>query len=484
MGAVFRARHLKLGREVAIKRLNPEYSACTLLVERFENEAKAVIQIEDPHICDVNDVGFDPQIGHYIVMEWLAGGSLRGLLRMLGRVPYQSAVQLIRHLLLGLDATHRAGIVHRDIKPENAFVVTRQPWTASLDLSAVDVKLLDFGIARMAGTPGFMTMMGPMTVMYAAPEQAIQPTAVTSTADLWAVGVVLYELIVGKLPFADTDPGSAPWQAVASRGGLVSSRPSPMHKFVPEVPPRLSEVVDRCLLVDASRRYLSAQELSAALAPFETVDPIAPTELGGALQMVAARSSLRAFGSYAGGIILVVGASLALVWVLDPSRVADPEVVDVPQPTQRVDPPVAGPPGPAPELAKPPVIEAPPVVEASVAPVTPTSAPRPDKQAPKPRPRPVKDPPAKAGPPLFDVAVAKSKLEQFMRDHAPACWAANPDAPNLQVTVQVSPVGEVTIKQAANSAIRECLFERASKLTLGPSVDGGEFNYRFVRPGG
>ncbi|WP_242344961.1 serine/threonine-protein kinase [Anaeromyxobacter terrae] len=196
MGCVYRARHIRLGREVAIKVLNPEYVARPDVVERFFREARVVNDIDHEHIVEVTDFVEAPGLA-YLVMELLEGASLRELMTQRGRKypPLNRMLRIMTQVCEALEAAHEKGVVHRDLKPDNIFVVERD--------GADFVKVLDFGVAKLrdpvdhAATSAGMVLGTPH---YMAPEQALGRD-VDRRADIWAAGVVLYELLSGKVPF-------------------------------------------------------------------------------------------------------------------------------------------------------------------------------------------------------------------------------------------------------------------------------------------
>ena len=495
MGSVFQATHKQIGRTVAIKRMNPEFSACPLMVEKFANEARIVAEIQHPNICDVLDAGFDRSLGHYIVMEWLAGGSLRSLLKLLGRVPPRQAIALVRQLLAGVEATHRARVVHRDIKPENVFVATRQPWEPGLDLGLASIKLLDFGIARVARSPGAMTMQGPMTILYGAPEQALRPMSVGPPADLWAVALVLHELVTGELPFHDQRPGVAPWQVVlANEQGNGPATPlTPIDRRIPGAPAELTEIVQRCLAFDPARRYLSAAELSQALLPLESAaSPIVdPPTLAPPLQRIPETTSAASIADLAdrvrppprpappprsprvAAMFLIVVTAISIAWIL--------ATLTAPTPIDRK--PIAAPatnptPPPPPPIVTPPIT---PPVEPAVVDLPPGDAPR-----KKPRRPPGKSNPGEIPTLTFDDERARQQVESQVRPAADACFKKHPflDVFEYEVTLTVAPDGQTRATGTTTSPLRRCLLEIFSPgFTLGATQDGGTLTYTFHSPG-
>lgn len=518
MGTVFQATHKQIGRIVAIKRMNPEFSACPLMVEKFANEARIVAEIHHPNICDVLDAGFDRSLGHYIVMEWLAGGSLRSLIKLLGRVPVRSAVRLVRQLLEGVEATHRAHVVHRDIKPENAFVATRQPWTRELDLAAATIKLLDFGIARVARSPGAMTMQGPMTLFYGAPEQALRPMSVGPPADLWAVGLVLHELVTGELPFQDSRPGTAPWQVVLANeqrpGDAVPL--TPIHHRVPGTPTELTAILERCLAFDPARRWPSAAEFAHALLRLETTDPHAATLTGRKpdaptpqqpVMFVPDATSAPSIAELADRIrpqqppppqqqlptkphprprlpvILLAITGFSIAWIFVSLAIPTPPVHE-PISTLPAPPPITSTPTISPSQTQA-TIPADPPIEPQIVDLPPSDA-TPRKRSRRPTNRPPGEAQTPAALPRFAEAHARQQIDLKSRTAADTCFRKHPflDVFEYTVTLAVDPEGRTTATGTVTSPLRRCLLAIFSpEFTLDPTQDGGNLTYTFHSAG-
>ncbi|MDR7563919.1 MAG: protein kinase, partial [Armatimonadota bacterium] len=246
MATVFRARRLDDGAVVAVKVLHEHYAHDREFVERFQREARAASQLRHPNIVPVLESGSDRGV-HFIVMEFVEGTDLKTLLRQRGRLREEEAVRIAMEVCRALAYAHAQGIVHRDVKPQN-ILVTRDG----------AVKVTDFGIAR-AATSATITEAGTVlgSVHYLAPEQALG-NPVGPSADLYALGVVLYELLTGRLPFDGESP-----IAVALRH--VHDPPPPPRIVNPQISPRLEGIVLRALAKSPLHRYRSAEELSADL---------------------------------------------------------------------------------------------------------------------------------------------------------------------------------------------------------------------------
>jgi serine/threonine protein kinase len=257
MGRVFLARHIKLGRKVAIKVLRPAQAQQRELVERFFQEARLVNRISHPHIVEIHDFidGRESDTrSSYCVMELLEGPSLAALAQQ--PLPLERSVRLIRQVCSALQAAHAVGVVHRDVKPDNIVVVERE--------GEERAKVLDFGVAKLETEYGkelvSKTLAGLIigTPTYMSPEQ-IAGQQVDSRTDIYAIGVVLYELLSGRPPFIS--PGL---MQLAMEISNELPPPLPDH-----LPPSLKAVVVRCLEKDPSRRFQSMVSLREALLPFE-----------------------------------------------------------------------------------------------------------------------------------------------------------------------------------------------------------------------
>lgn len=245
MGVVYRGTQVTLDRAVAIKML-AAHAADAENRERFRREALTLARLDHPNIVRIHDVE-EEEGSSFIVMEFVGGGSLGDLLGSAGALPPSRAVSIVAPVLSALQAAHLAGVVHRDIKPDNIlFTDSGQP------------KLTDFGIAHMRGGAS-RTRTGVMmgTPYYMSPEQALG-RPVTPAADLYAVGVVLYEMLSGRVPFTGEDPVSVALQHV--QGELV-----PLVDVRPDLPGPLCEIVHRAMARDPQRRFSSAASMQDAL---------------------------------------------------------------------------------------------------------------------------------------------------------------------------------------------------------------------------
>jgi len=265
MGAVYVAEDVLIGRKVAIKRLHPELASDANAVARFHREARAAAATRHDNIVEVLDLGFAEDHSPYLVMEYLKGQSLSLLLRREQRIAPARACYLVGQVLDALSAVHRRHIIHRDLKPDNVFITRRRG-------RPDHVKVLDFGVSKMwredGGDQLSLTRTGVMlgTPYYMSPEQARGVRAHDHRADLYAVGVILYECLTSRPPF-DGPNYHALLQAI------LGGKPPPLRELAPDVDGALAEVVAKSIARDPNARFQSAREMLSALIPFGAVDP-------------------------------------------------------------------------------------------------------------------------------------------------------------------------------------------------------------------
>lgn len=255
MGDVFRAEHMVTSRSVAIKFLHPELADNAELSQRFFQEAQAVNRIRHPNIVDVLDAGVS-DLGPYIVMEHLDGESVGTALARFGRFEVEAVIGTAIPVLEALDAAHRAGIIHRDLKPENVFIA----FDSSKGVAVV--RLLDFGIAKVLDSDGQMprTRTGVVfgTPDYLSPEQATGESSIDGRSDLFAVGVLMYELLTGSRPFRAATAVATAFKVVHTEAPTISA--AGVH-----VDPRLEAAVQRLLQKDPSARFSTAGDVAREL---------------------------------------------------------------------------------------------------------------------------------------------------------------------------------------------------------------------------
>jgi eukaryotic-like serine/threonine-protein kinase len=265
MGQVFVAEHLLLRKAVALKVLHPEMSAQPDAVERFTVEARAASLIEHENVVRVSDFGRSADGQLYLVMELLKGHTLASELEK-GPLSPTRARFIAREMLRGLEAAHARGVVHRDLKPENVFITPR-------DGDDDAVKLLDFGIARMrqegADESQRLTKDGAVmgTPLYMAPEQLKGARDVDARADLYAVGVMLYEMLAGKPPYFGDTFGEIAYQ-------ILDAKPRPLAEAAPAVDGVLAALVMRAFAGARDRRFATANELRGALERHRIDEPL------------------------------------------------------------------------------------------------------------------------------------------------------------------------------------------------------------------
>ncbi|MCL2450976.1 MAG: serine/threonine protein kinase [Polyangiaceae bacterium] len=264
MGVVVAARHAQLGQRVAIKFLRRSAASSPEAVGRFLREARAVVGLQSAHVVRVMDVGTLDDGLPYMVMEHLSGTDLGHVLEVRTALPVEEGVDYVLQAIEAIAEAHAAGIVHRDLKPSNLFLTVRP------DGSPL-VKVLDFGISKAVVASGCepvdltATAIVLGTPLYMSPEQVRSTKNVDTRTDIWALGVILYELLGGTPPFdADSVTGLC--------AKIVADPPESLRLRRPEVPQALEDVIMLCLEKDLNRRPRSVAELAVALAPFATAD--------------------------------------------------------------------------------------------------------------------------------------------------------------------------------------------------------------------
>ena len=262
MAEVFRARDSMLERYVAIKVLRADYTENQTFQDRFRQEARAAANLSHPNIVTVHDFGLDSgQL--FIVMEHVPGSDLKTLLRQRGRFTIEEAIPLIVQACAGIGYAHRAGLVHCDVKPHNMLVTPDKR-----------LKVTDFGIARALATihPEEHSDVVWGSPQYFSPEQAAgEPPSPAS--DVYSLGIVLYEVLSGSLPFNAATP-----EALARMH--LDAYPHPIAEYLPEIPQALEQIVDKVLSKEPSARYRTADQLGRVLLRFGTqTQPVPAPEL-------------------------------------------------------------------------------------------------------------------------------------------------------------------------------------------------------------
>ena len=260
MGVVFEAIHKRLQQRVAIKMLYPHVRADPDSVERFEREARAAGQLLSPNIARILDVETNTELP-YIVMEFLEGNDLDDEIEKFGQLPITTAVDYILQACAGMREAHALGIIHRDLKPANLFLCQTP--------DGPTVKILDFGISKIttevdARLTAAMTTMG--SPIYMSPEQLREARHVDQRADIWGLGVILYELIAGRPPF----DGSV----TVVTASIIADKPPALSSLCQSATPALDAVLMKALEKDPDKRWRDAEELAEALVPFASPEAV------------------------------------------------------------------------------------------------------------------------------------------------------------------------------------------------------------------
>jgi serine/threonine protein kinase len=261
IGVIVAARHLQLDQHVAIKYLQRKVLDNRTIIERFAREARLAAKIKSDHVVRVHDVSSHPDLGPYIVMEYLEGTDLGHLVEA-GPLPIAAAVDYVIQACDALAEAHVLGIVHRDLKPDNLFLAKRAAGTSI-------VKILDFGISksvptqRMSGGWSHVTTATETfgTPVYMSPEQLRSSASVDARSDIWSLGVVLFELLTANVPFA----GESVAQLCTS---ILSDPPSSLLALRPHAPPELEATILRCLEKNPAKRFRNVAELAQELGRF------------------------------------------------------------------------------------------------------------------------------------------------------------------------------------------------------------------------
>ncbi|MEW5738339.1 MAG: serine/threonine-protein kinase [Myxococcota bacterium] len=424
MGDVYRARHVRLGREAAVKVLRDELAAMPDVVQRFFQEARVVNEINHPHIVQIFDFVEEPR-RVYCVMELLQGRSLAQLAHEDGPLPLRRTCRLLAQACDALQAAHDRGVVHRDVKPDNLFV------TLGADGREL-LKVLDFGVARRLSGEGARTQHGLVlgTPYYMAPEQAAG-RAVDARADVYALGVALFELISGR-DFSTVD---RPGPLTTSAAGEA-------------VPLPLTELIASCLSLDPDRRPASAAAVRAVLSSIADAPP-PPRPTTEAIQAAAGLSPRRVPTR----ALLVAGLAMLLAgvwwWGSSTSMTADGAAAPPATTTAGENRPAAAPPPSLPEL---------PATEPSPDASTPGESGAQPSVARKPPTAPVgKKPPKKTEPPPPEdplagrVREAQRRYGRLIERHGAA-----------QLTsIERAAIGALMEEARAGSAVKQATLQGA-----------------------
>ncbi|MEO8548423.1 MAG: serine/threonine-protein kinase [Kofleriaceae bacterium] len=383
MGAVYVGTHTKLRKRVAIKVLNPGLSSPPM-IERFHREAITASQIGHEGIAQVTDIGTSGQGEPFLVMELLEGESLAHRLKTTGALPIEVACELACAILSPLGAAHRAGIIHRDLKPDNVFLVRQSRGEM--------VKLLDFGISRAAGLEQEfrLTTTGLVlgTPYYMSPEQARGDNVISTATDIYSLGVMLYEMLIGTVPISGDNYNQLMYR-------VMSGEYTPPRQLRPEIPEPLERLMIHAMAPDPTHRPRSAEEFEHALLGFcrptfrdHTIERISAQAMGGfspqltpqpmtrsgvqpgpsTAQTITPKKSRRALGIAIVAVLGVAAAGITLAVLNTSDHPASPSPSPSPTP-----PPSPPPPPPVAVAPTPPPVAAPTTITLRFA-VTPPTA--------------------------------------------------------------------------------------------------------------
>ena len=468
MGTVYLAEHVVINKRVAVKVLSPEHSRKQEEVERFLREARAASRIRQENVVDITDFGYTSSGLAFLVMEHLEGEDLASTSERDGALPWRRAVHITRQICAALTAAHTQGVIHRDMKPENVFRVTRGD-------DPDFIKVLDFGIAKIIDEnydpehPQHTSsgLMG--TPEYVAPEliRGLKPDV---RVDIYAVGVILYRLLTGRVPFTSES-------FMATLTQHLMEEPMPPRQAAPEaeIPAKIEAVCLKSLAKDPNERYSTILEMAQALQATATqaVPAVAPQRRG--------------FMPLLAVIVgLLVVAAIA-VWAYAAGRESAPEPVmvvqDVPEDMSRGT-------GPKEQIAGLPAVVSPPPVEPEV--------PTPEPEAPVAEPEEpapvIEDPPPSAGKErrpaspraaqperltAIELSAGMSKLAGRVRMEC-SRFAMRKMAVALHIEVSASgKVKSATPKGLQSEALVGCVRKVAKTAKYRAARQGAEFDYTF-----
>jgi len=326
MGAVYAGTHVLLQKRVAIKVLRSELPHAHLMVDRFKREAIAASAIGHENIVEVTDMGLLPSGIAYLVMELLEGQSLREVMKAEAPMAIERACRICCEILSGVGAAHQAGIVHRDLKPDNIFLARKGKREI--------IKILDFGVSllKRPNVPDTrLTSTGVIvgTPRYMSPEQAKGEQDLSGAVDIYAAGVVLYEMLTGQLPYFGEN-----YNVIVHE--IMGGKWMPLETRRPEVPREVCQVVRRALSLAPGDRFASAEDMVAALEPFAGAPRAsAPSTASRSVPLAASAPVGKAAVAYAATQVATVPGRLPKSTLNDPTP--DPAWADQSRPGRRGD---------------------------------------------------------------------------------------------------------------------------------------------------
>jgi serine/threonine protein kinase len=304
MGIVYKAQDMTLDRDVALKMMDAQLAADQNFLKRFQSEAKALAKLQNPGIVTIFALR-ETELGLCIVMEFVEGRTLADRIREGGAVPVNEAVPIFQQILSALSHAHDAGIVHRDIKPSNVMITPQG-----------SVKVTDFGLAKIQQLTAVTVTVGTGgTLYYMSPEQVKGLANVDHRGDIYSLGMTLYEAVVGKIPFKDSDTDYSIRQAI------VEGKIPPPDKFNPDLPKELVRVVMRSIEKEPSKRFQTAAEMNEALARLapEAQKARRPEPQATVLEVPEKRSSSKRLILIGAGVVVAITLFFLIQNLLVPS---------------------------------------------------------------------------------------------------------------------------------------------------------------------
>jgi tetratricopeptide (TPR) repeat protein len=293
MGIVYKALDLTLNRDVALKFLPPEYTRDKDAQERFVREAKAASALDHSNICTIHEINKTEDEQVFIVMAFYEGLSLKGRIKR-GPMKQRDVVDIALQVARGISAAHKKGIIHRDIKPTNIMITAEGA-----------AKILDFGIAKLSGQEGLTRPLSTVgTVSYMSPEQARGETVDIRT-DVWSLGIVMYEMITGRLPFKGDNT-----QAILYN--VMNEEPRSVKDVRSEIPPELDHIIQKALAKDPKKRFSSGRELAVELEDLKTRMTLGTVPIFRPKYFFRSRKRV----VFAGAVCLLVVSVILVAWIL------------------------------------------------------------------------------------------------------------------------------------------------------------------------